>query len=103
MPCTYTGSIEGDRISDAETQITNLEQNLDEVTACLCKFSRELYKRDSNLWNIILIANVDLKKLILNHMEQDKERFYKFYKDIHSKFTKDEIYKMVINGILEEV
>lgn len=45
MPCTYTGSLEGDRALDAQEYAEELEASRDEMTALACAAFQVLEKQ----------------------------------------------------------
>lgn len=69
------------------------------LTKILCEISQ--LPLDTPVKNISkLVPNYSV--FILQHREEDKERWYQKYKQIYPAFSKDEIVKMVQENILDK-
>lgn len=91
------------RTYEDTSKIEALQKRLDQCTLVLCSFSRQVQRQDNKLYNHILSSDLALSTYINEHIVHDKERYYKHYKTKYPQFDANEIYKMVINGILEDV
>lgn len=71
MPCTYTGSIEGDRALVAEESIRALKESRDEMTALACRAFRALEKH-----NALSELSHEDNEWWLDHKLKDNQRLF---------------------------
>lgn len=81
MPCTYTGSLEGDRALAAEEALSKKVSSLTKVTQFLCYVLEKLEESKSTSVKIVtdtlLKENDELNTWWKKHKERDKERIKK--------------------------
>lgn len=79
MPCTYTGSLEGDRALAAEEALSKKVSSLTKVTEFLCYVLEKLENSNNGdveliLRREILGENDNLNNWWVQHKKQDNER-----------------------------
>ena len=93
MPCRGP-----DFYEDGSATISNLKEDVDNLTNILCSISRLLGDKTNNsLFTFV----PSYKDFIESHKVVDEDRWFKKYKDQYPDFNKAEIAKMVRSGILK--
>ena len=106
MPCVgyeESKAWSEDTARQQSSRVPELEKQLNFVMQSLCTFTKAVMKRDMKLYTEIIEEEPEIRKLIDSHITIDKERYFKAYSSMYPNFSGNEIYKMVINGILPEV
>lgn len=103
MPCTYTGSVEGDRAYDAELRQAQFKQETDLVTRLLCFVTYRFEKTNPATYKALLQENKELREWVTKHEAVDAARWYAHYKTEYPNYSLEEIAKAVRSGMLKEI
>jgi hypothetical protein len=103
MPCTFTGSLEGDRAYSAELRQAELKQETDVVTRLLCFVTYRFQKTNPTVYKALLEENKELKDWTVRHEAVDAARWYAHYKTEYPNYSSEEIAKAVRSGMLKEI
>lgn len=103
MPCTYTGSIEGDRAYSAEMNANRLSNQLEITTRLLCFVTHRFEKINPSVYKGLLKENKELQDWVTEHEAVDAARWYAHYKTEYPNYSLEEIAKAVKSGMLKEI
>lgn len=95
MPCRGP-----DYYEDGSNQIKNLKSTVDKLTKILCDISNS---QPTDSFSKILYDNPDLRIFLKQHLEDDQNRWFEYYKLKYKAFSKEEIIKMIEQGILPKI
>lgn len=103
MPCTYTGSVEGDRAYDAQMDSKRFAHQLDITTRLLCFVTHRFEKINPSVYQGLLQENKELQDWVTQHEAVDAARWYSHYKSEYPNYSLEEIAKAVKSGMLKEI
>ena len=103
MPCTYTGSVEGDRAYDAQMRAQTFKQEIDKATRLLCFVMHRFEKVNPSVYKGLLKENKELQDWVTQHEAVDAARWFAHYKTEYPNYSLEEIAKAVKSGMLKEI
>ena len=103
MPCTFTGSVEGDRAYDAQMRAEAFKKEIDLTTRLLCFVTYRFQKTNPAVYKALLEENKELKDWTVQHEAADAARWYAHYKTEYPNYSLEEIAKAVKSGMLKEI
>lgn len=95
MPCRGP-----DYYDNNENLNLQLKSEVDRLTNILCSISNA---KPTDTLTKIIHDNESLRLFLKEHQQVDRDRWYNYYKNKYSSFTKDEITRMVEHNILPKV
>lgn len=98
MPCRVDDDAE--RLYNAQLREEKLKTQINVLTQLLCAVTMRFEKDNPSIFLGMLEQNEVLASWVKNHKAADENRWYEHYRSIHPQFNKEEIVKMIRNGIL---
>lgn len=98
MPCY---EVIDQRSFDTASREQALKDRLDTISRCLCKTQMYLMRNHPKIHEKILESDPELKAEFNKHKKQDMKRWYDMYHPLHPRLTPEQIYYMVVQGILK--